>query len=1848
MYGTIRKVIAFAVSEGALNSLERVLDGIADNLNDCVAIVLLDSARLSQKRIATLSETLPNCFHVDDRISIAPGHIYFISALKNFKLERNLELVPQDDLDNFEPSAPLDTLFRSMASNLGDKSVGVVMSGSTRCGSDGSFAIHNAGGMIIVQDPNSCQYDVLPKNIIARGVADVVIDNEDMIEFILNICDGQEITEQYIRELDVMKVNQILDLLCSSYNVDFNQYKLSTVRRRIYRRMKLCDITSVDDYIKYLNSHEDELHNLYQDQLICVTSFFRDKEAFAVLRKNILPGLIVSASGRQEFRIWDSACATGQEAYSLAIVCHEAIRELGLDLKVKILATDVHADSIAIASRGVYSYEAVSKMPRGLRNRYFIPLENNQYQVVPEIRQKVLFSQHDILSSPPFTRMDMVCCRNFLIYLKANSQLKAASQLHFALNIGGVLFLGPSESLGDMESCFEVLDRQWRFYKKISNSRNFTRRDYSTTGRTMPIVSSNQSYAASYNYSGGSDAEVMNYYEQLLSSYVGSGVLVNTHNFIQHFFGDAQKYFNFSGRADRDVLQVASGELKIVLSSGFRKLENEKCDIVFESVNCRLFDGTEQHVKIVLKNLKDKKGTAGYKFIGIEQVKVKPQIEVSVKSFDSEGELYDRIEALEDELAKTRESLRNAVEELEANNEEFQSANEELTASNEELHATNEELHSVNEELFVVNSQYERKIDEVNQANNDIRNLIDNMQIGVVFLDRELRIRYFSPIAEDLFNLVEQDIGRPIKHFRTKLEGEHDLELDCKKVLENNVSMTRQVSTFTDKVYELRILPYIASSKTSGIVVTLVDMTLRCQMEQRISDSETRYRSLFSSIEEGMALHRIVTDDNGLPVDYIFEMINPAFEIITGLGQDIIGKKVSEVIPGVDQLFISKYGKVAQTGDSVYFDQYSDALKKWFHIYCYRPEKDKFVTLFTDITESRQMEDDLRRNEVMFKSLFDHSGSAILVFDLENKKVQMANMAAEELYGISAYDLINDLPEVMLTNLAEFYKAIEAGEESVENIMQVASDGRTLFVNAYFSYFELDGKLVASVSLNDISLRIKAENDLVHSEYNFRSFFEQINVVAVRCTTDLVITDINILAEEVLEISKVNCIGKQFIDLFFNNDIDRNFFSDLQKKVIEGFPVNGMVSNIVTDKNKPLTIRWNSVRVLNSEDDISGVLITARDITQESRMLDMLREREGLFRSIFEDSPIGIEIYDANGHMIHINSACADLFGIVGNEQQIYGFNLFDDPCFDDDMVAKIRSGGPIRYEFEYDFDKLKALGVTGCDKSGRVWLECHVSPMQESPGKVMGYLVQMINISKRKYTLDELNESRSKLEMAQRTANVGYWEWCDKTGNYRFSEDAGIILTGTACELLFSMDEMKKYFPEGWTVFERVNSEVYDFATPGEFVVRAATCNGTKYLKVNIVLNKNDKYEIFGTQGTILDVTELVEAREAAELANNTKSIFLANISHEIRTPLNVIVGFGEQLALEELSQRQDEFLRNIINSGYDLLHTVDDILDISRIEAGKYIINKEICDLQNIIAEVTSAVKEHVNSDKVIFKTDINVDNEACTDPLRLKQCLRNLLNNAVKFTEDGTVTLKAMSTTLDGRKAACFEIDDTGVGIPEDKRDSIFEVFSQADSGQSRRFAGVGLGLSITRALAVMLGGYVTLGRKTEKGCIFRLVVPIDVDSNSPVCVPPANVIVEPANNTSASNVPDSNLSGRIIIAEDNIPNQKLIKIMVNRKFPDLELDFVTNGKFLLEELADSSYDLVLLDMSMPVMNGFEAIDAIRKSGNYIPVIALTANAMVGDREKCIDAGCTEYIPKPINAGLLHSMIAKFLTQ
>ncbi|MFZ5896406.1 MAG: chemotaxis protein CheB [Myxococcota bacterium] len=846
-HSTSPYVVGIGASAGGLEALERFFDNVPKSSGMAFVVVqhLSPDFKSLMDEILARRTTMPVQL-VEDGMLVEANHIYLMPPKKEMIISGGRLLLSERDRDQ-ELSLPIDVFFRSLAQDCGPRAIAVVLSGGGSDGSRGIRAVHEAGGLVVVQDVESAQFDGMPKTAREAGVADYVVPPQDMPGVLFEHThrvgtsgDGGTAAEHGMQA--------VYGMLEQEFGIDFTHYKPSTVTRRIERRLQLAQVDDIDTYVEKLRGEHKELDSLYRDLLIGVTRFFRNEEAFDVLEKEVLPELLRNGPQDAPFRVWVPGCATGEEVYSLAILLHELTQESGRPFK--IFASDVHRGSLEQATRALYEEDAIGNVSPERLKRYFLP-RGRSYQVVPDLRQTVVFAHHNVIKDAPFTRVDLVSCRNMLIYLQPPAQEKVLSLFHFALNRGGMMFLGPSESLGHLDHDFETIHKTWRIYRKFSDSRTSVDRRMAPPRKSSGVrfgTGLGVSPLAAPGAGRHSVSQLLGTYDALLDELMPPSLLIDDHGELIHTFSGATRFLKLrEGRQGLDVYEMVDPELKMLLVSGVQRALKENAAIVFEGVR------TEEGMhKVTVRRIHNKRAPVAHVLISFEseadtaERTPLPQIEIDIRQVSRE-----QLGAIEAELTRTKENLQAATEELETSNEELQAANEELLASNEELQSTNEELQSVNEELYSVNAEYQRKIADLIELANDMDNLLSSTDIGTIFLDRELKIRKFTPQISESFKLLPQDIGRPIETF-TYAVDHPELNEDLKRVLATGERVERELRDRHGRAFFLRILPYRAKGSVDGVVLTLIDVSGLKAAEDALFHERYLLNSLLHSIPDAI------------------------------------------------------------------------------------------------------------------------------------------------------------------------------------------------------------------------------------------------------------------------------------------------------------------------------------------------------------------------------------------------------------------------------------------------------------------------------------------------------------------------------------------------------------------------------------------------------------------------------------------------------------------------------------------------------------------------------------------------------------------------------------------------------------------------------------------------------------------------------------------------------------------------------------------------------------------------------------------------------------------------------------
>ena len=824
-------VVAIGTSAGGLEALELFLRKVPAKSGMAFVIV----QHLDPTRKGMLVELLASIspipvIQVSEGMRVLPDHAYVIPPNKDMSIEAGaLHLVP--------PTAPrgqrlpIDVFFRSLAEEMGSHGIGVVLSGMGADGTLGLRAIREASGSAFAQEPSSAKFDAMPRSAIDSGVVDVVAPAQQLPAKIVDyIVHAHVVTSAPHSAGSVAAetaLEQILDLLREVSGHDFTPYKTSTILRRIERRVGLHKLGNLERYVSYLRDNPGEIELLFHELLIGVTSFFRDAGAWDVLASRVLDRLVASRA-TSVVRAWVPACSTGEEAYSLAICFKEALDRAGAsprDLTLQVFATDLDEHAIARARRGGYS-TGIAEDVSGERLKRFFVEEGKGYRVRKEVRELVVFAKQDLLQDPPFTRLDILCCRNVLIYLTADAQQSLLPVFHYSLNRGAALFLGSSETIGGLSSLFAPIDSKARLYRRIGGLGVVPTAFPSsqTRGRSgAPDTSANAAARGSTSSAQGLKSAVN---ALLLERFSPASVLVSRDGDVLFVSGRTAKYLEVpAGQTNWNIVAMARDGLRHALASALDNAVRGKKTVTLRDVDLGALTGSRS-ISITIHPMEDPPLRGTFLVVFADAARALPETAARGKPATVRGgaqKLVDReLGRVREELRATREEAQAASEELRSTNEELQSTNEELQSTNEELTTSKEEMQSMNEELQTLNAELQARVDALSEASNDMKNLLDSTAIAVLFLDERFNVRRFTPEAAKIIRLIPSDVGRPLTDLATTLDY-GALYDDAREVLSTLASKETVVDTLDGRRFAVRIMPYRTSdNRIDGVVVTFI------------------------------------------------------------------------------------------------------------------------------------------------------------------------------------------------------------------------------------------------------------------------------------------------------------------------------------------------------------------------------------------------------------------------------------------------------------------------------------------------------------------------------------------------------------------------------------------------------------------------------------------------------------------------------------------------------------------------------------------------------------------------------------------------------------------------------------------------------------------------------------------------------------------------------------------------------------------------------------------------------------------------------------------------------------------
>ncbi|MFO7557978.1 MAG: CheR family methyltransferase [Desulfobacterales bacterium] len=860
-------IVGIGASAGGLEALEVFFANMDSGSNMAFAVIQhLSPTHKSMMDVILSRSTTMEIFEMKDGMKIRPNVVYLNPPDKNVVMINGVFQL-MAPIQKSTINLPIDCFFRSLAEDQGEKAICVILSGTATDGTLGLRAVKGEGGIAMVQDPDSAKYDGMPRSAIATGLVDFILPVEKIPGELIKYTQTPYIERHRGIKASGSQfanhIQKIFVLIRRATGHDLSHYKQTTIRRRIERRMAVHQIGEISSYVEYLEKNPSEMGILFKDMLIGVTNFFRDPEAFEILKSKILPDLLKSKQVDSTIRVWVVGCSTGEEAYSLAILFLEVMGNMKYHFNLQVIASDIDDGAIDHARLGVYPDNIAADVSKERLNRFFVK-EGNTYKIKKSIREMIIFAVQDVIKDPPFSKMDLVSCRNLMIYMDNDLQKKILPLYHYTLNPDGLLFLGTSESTGEFVDLFHPVDNKWKIFK----------RKEAVVGKvvdypSMPFYRGpNHHELKKKKLSAAQDVHKM-IERIILEEYSQPGVLVDANHDIVHFTGKTDRYLETpTGKASFNILKMSREGLRQKLSKALDTAVSQKKTVTYDSIQVK-YNNEYRILDLTVRPMAEEGFDKGHLLVMFDDktVSSKPDHKKGKKppkdSSDSTVTVLEReLELTKEKLQKTIEEMETSSEEIKSTNEELQSVNEELQSANEELETSREELESTNEELVTVNSELQNKVEELSTVSNDVYNLLASTDIGTIFLDTQLCIKFFTPTMTKIFSLIQADLGRPISDITSKIES-INLQKEAEEVLETLIHKEEEVEDSNGSWFLMRILPYRTTENViEGVVVTFMGITKMKETEELLR-LENKNRRLLAVVVRDSNDAIIVLDFEG-------------------------------------------------------------------------------------------------------------------------------------------------------------------------------------------------------------------------------------------------------------------------------------------------------------------------------------------------------------------------------------------------------------------------------------------------------------------------------------------------------------------------------------------------------------------------------------------------------------------------------------------------------------------------------------------------------------------------------------------------------------------------------------------------------------------------------------------------------------------------------------------------------------------------------------------------------------------------------------------------------------------------
>jgi len=1590
-------IVAIGASAGGLEAIHEFFDHMPESSSfSFIVIQHLSSDYKSLLVELVAKHTHMKVFEAAHNLAIQQDCVYIIPNNKLMTVSNGRLKLADKSLIK-APNTAIDTFLHTLAEDKKDKAIAIILSGTGTDGTKGIHSIKEYGGMVIVQEPGTAKFDGMPNSAIASGNVDFILPPDKIYEELFNYVHEQPVKVLQNGRIDEELLDEIFKMVHAQSGNDFNLYKTPTIIRRIGRRMNENGFKQLEDYVRFLNSNVKEVKILGQDFLIGVTKFFRDKQGFEILEKEIIPDIIKNKTDREAIKVWVCACSTGQEAYSIAITINECLLRANRKIEVKIFATDIDEKSIEIAAGNQYPLTIKNEISPAILKKYFV-LEGKHYSVLPEIRKQVVFAKHDVIKSPPFIKNDMVSCRNMLIYMNSILQQKILSTFHFSLNKGGYLFLGSSETANVLKEGIKEISGKWKVYQKDGPVNYSSFNTYSTGGRLLDQKKTKE------NISDVPLTQIEKRFNKFISTDLGYvGVFIDQGYIIRETVGNYRHFLSLPDqKIELNILKMVPKEISIVLNTALRKVWKEQEKIYLNRLRVHR-DNEDVYLNISIQPPGEDGPLTMIVFAESKSEIIPDKEDLNLSALTGEQH-NEYIYELEAELNETRNNLQLSVEEMETTNEELQSTNEELLSANEELQSSNEELQSLNEELHTLNTEHQLKIKELVELNDDLDNYFRSTDIGQVFLDASLFIRKFNPAAISMVNMIDADIGRSIEHISNNIKLDQ-LSDDIRSVLLTGHVIEKEVILKNSNRSLMRIMPYLRKDKKKdGVVITFVDIS-------RITELNNMITGVFNASLSGILAFTAVRNNDHFIVDFKCISFNTA-------AQDLLHKSKEELTNALlvkqlpeltDGSLFQKYVHTVEKGSNLE-TEFKTANDGWYQLIAVKMA-DGFAATLTDITEQKAAEQKLKKNY-------------------------------NELVGVR--ESLKKLNKDLEIKVQERTQELTESEERFSQVSRATND--TIW----------DWSLVSNTMWRSDNFTSMFGFEQTEETASISFWFEKIHP-----------DDRETVRESVFE--AINTHQKHWSAEYRIQKLDGEYAIILDR------------GSIMQDDNQ---MPYRMV----------GSMV---DITKLSDAESKLTSSERKFRKVFDSNVIGMMFSNLETGLIEdANTAFLDMIGYSKTEleQNLFNWSNITAPEYMDVSVAaaaQIKETGMCApFQKQY----IRKDGTRVDVMIGSAILD------ENNHQEVVTYV---INITEQKRAEERRNHFQKLIKKQQ-----------DEF--YSIFKNAPALITirrGRDLVYEFVNNSFVKFNGE-LDYIGRPSAEVHPemVNTRLSVIEQHVLDTGETYVAKTFLLHHIDPVTneladfwfdfiftpVYTEDGDVdgiaffgFEVTDLLKAQEATKELMTRKDEFMSIASHELKTPITSIQGFL-QLALRIAETQQSgkqlhTFIEKANRQLGNLTSLVNDLLDVTKVQAGKMQFNFSDFNLKEVINECVGDLQQTEDHQIEIQHVD---DVQVHADKHRIEQVINNFLSNAIKYSPNDKRTI--LYTEIIGEQLR-VTVKDFGIGIPADKVDEVFDRFVRVHDTSSM-ISGLGLGLYISSEIVSRHGGTIGVNSVENEGSDFWFQIPL----------------------------------------------------------------------------------------------------------------------------------------------------------